>query len=30
MIKSLKIQGVWWFPDNPECKIAEMPLHELM
>ena len=28
MIKNVDIKGVWWLPENPECKIAGMLYHE--
>lgn len=30
MIKNIEIQGVWWLPDNPECKIAGILHHDPM
>ena len=27
MIKDLDVKGIWWLPDNPECKIAGV-LHQ--
>ena len=28
MIKNVDIKGIWWLPENPECKIAGMLYHE--
>lgn len=30
MIKDLDVKGIWWLPDNPECKIAGVLHHEPM
>lgn len=30
MIKDVDVKGIWWLPDNPECKIAGVLHHEPM